>query len=189
MTARNPVRAKDRQHQSRFTRPILFVLPTSGTCSCRVAPRDNVLRASAEPRAVWINSLFVASRRVVRLLVFGGRQSTFRVCPEPEPWEPGRAKRAQTPAGDRLAPESLHRKRYLIRCQRSGRSRHRSLGICRKRNSESAIYDLDILHLILVTLSTQHSMPIMDIGTQAATTLIRPVLRERGFWRITICTS
>ena len=25
MTARNPVRAKDRQHQSRFTRPILFV--------------------------------------------------------------------------------------------------------------------------------------------------------------------
>jgi len=70
MTARNPVRAKDRQHQSRFTRPILFVFPTSGTCSCGVAPRDNVLRASAEPRAVWINSLFVASRRVVRLLVF-----------------------------------------------------------------------------------------------------------------------
>lgn len=62
MTARNPVRAKDRQHQSRFTRPILFVFPTSGTCSCGVAPRDNVLRASAEPRAVWINSLFVASR-------------------------------------------------------------------------------------------------------------------------------
>jgi hypothetical protein len=93
MTGRNPVRAKDRQHQSRFTRPILFVFPTSGTCSCGVAPRDNVLRASAEPRAIWINSLFVASRRVVRLLVFGGRQSTFRVCPEPEPWEPGRAER------------------------------------------------------------------------------------------------
>jgi len=48
---------------------------------------------------------------------------------------------------------------------------------------QSAIYDLDILHLILVTLSTQHSMPIMDIGTQAATTLIRPVFRERGFRR------
>ena len=188
MTAPNPVRAKDRQHQSRFTRPILFVFPTSGTCSCGVAPRDNVLRASAEPRAVWINSLFVASRRVVRLLVFGGRQSTFRVCPEPEPWEPGRAKRAQTPAGDRLAPESLHRKRYLIRCQRSGRSRHRSLGICRKRNSERHLrpgYSSSHSR----HLSTQHSMPIMDIGTQAATTLIRPVFRERGFRRITICTS
>src|SRR4029078_10649243 len=46
---------------------------------CASMTARNPVRAK-EPRAVWINSLFVASRRVVRLLVFGGRQSTFRVC-------------------------------------------------------------------------------------------------------------
>jgi hypothetical protein len=73
MTARNPVRAKDRQHQSRFTQPFVRVpnerylqLWSGGAC--------NVLSASAELRPVCINSLFVVSRRLQDLcgLAFHG---------------------------------------------------------------------------------------------------------------------
>jgi hypothetical protein len=103
--------------------------------------------------------------------------------PEPEPGTRPRQTRSNA-SRRRLAPE-VFTERYLI-LQRSAKS---SSLAWKYQSNQSAIYDLDILHLILVTLSTQHSMPIMDIGTQAATTLIRPVFRERGFRRITICTS
>ena len=52
---------------------------------------------------------------------------------------------------------------------------------------DEAIFESDVQQA--VRICAQHSMPIMDIGTQAATTLIRPVFHERGFRRITICTS
>ena len=78
MTARNPVRAKDRQHQSRFTRPILFVFPTSGTCISGVAPRDNVLWASAEQQETRAEATEVL-RGLVNAIILTRSQGELRI--------------------------------------------------------------------------------------------------------------